>query len=121
MTIVLGFVLAVGMVIYIGYPLFVRSGVADEELADEGAVDVIERAVAARRGRGGGRGRPQPSTAAATSVARLCPACGAKRAPEDRFCARCGTALDSRCPGCGVVYEDADRFCAACGLALVAE
>lgn len=119
MTMVLGFVLAVGMVLYIGYPLFVRGGV-DEDVADEAAVDEIERAVAARRGRGKATGRPKASAPAGAAVARFCPACGAARGSEDRFCASCGAALDNRCPSCGAAHEDSDRYCAGCGEALTA-
>ncbi len=122
MTIVLGFVLAMGMVLYIGYPLFVRGGVVDDEAVNEGAADEIERAVAARRSRGKAKGRHQASVARAEAGGtRACPSCGSARAPEDRFCAGCGVALDNRCPACGAAHEDDDRFCAACGLALAAE
>ena len=50
-----------------------------------------------------------------------CPACGARPTEEDRFCARCGTALEDDapltryCTACGTALEVDARFCPSCG------
>lgn len=117
MTLIVGFLLAVGMVVYIGCPLFVR-GVVDDEIIDERTGDEIERAVAVRRGRGKAQSRPHTDAPVGDGANRFCAACGAARKPADRFCSRCGAAFALRCGRCGEAYEAEDAFCASCGLAL---
>jgi hypothetical protein len=79
-----------------------------EKGADQALDQVIEQQVSARR-------------AALSSAGRSCPQCGRPAAPEDKFCASCGTPLPvasaapRTCPTCGRPFEPGDRFCAGCG------
>lgn len=48
-----------------------------------------------------------------------CPKCGTPHAPEDVFCAKCGTSLRGvRCPSCGRRAAVGDKFCGKCGSAI---
>src|SRR5271156_5215097 len=49
-----------------------------------------------------------------------CPACNADNPPENRFCERCGAALEARCPQCKAPVPQGARFCGACGQRLIA-
>lgn len=98
MVLAVGFLLTVAVVVYVGYPLFVREPAPAE--------DALELAIAQRRAR--------------TSVPRkngvVCVACGVANEPGDRFCARCGRPLlERRCSTCGEPYDEGDVFCAKCG------
>jgi len=66
----------------------------------------IEQAIVARR-------KAHPAATGA-----VCPSCNAPVKAGDRFCPRCGVALDRRCPQCGTVAQAGDRFCAKCGARL---
>lgn len=96
------FLVTLAVVLYVGYPLFVR-----EETLDE---DLLEAAVAERRQR---KQKPPRNT-------NSCPACGAGYDPTDRFCASCGAALGLRCGACGASNQQGDAFCAVCGAGLAA-
>src|SRR3954470_6199560 len=50
-----------------------------------------------------------------------CAACGAENRGGRRFCAQCGTPLESVCSTCGALNEPSDRFCGSCGAPLIAE
>ena len=69
---------------------------------------LIERSVAARRGRG-----TTPVTT--SSRRRTCPECRETVWNEDLFCRRCGASLAQQCPACGNPFEEGDRFCVRCG------
>ena len=47
----------------------------------------------------------------------LCPNCGTRLSPDDRFCYRCGTRI-RRCPQCGRVAGIGETFCISCGTKL---
>lgn len=91
------------------------------EVEVDGDLDsLIERSVAARRA--------ALSAAHPAAGERRCPACGKVAAPNDKFCAACGTLLPATatvalsaaadtCPHCGKPVAASDRFCAACGRA----
>lgn len=96
------FLLTLAVVLYVGYPLFVR-----EETLDE---DVLEMAVAERRRR----------KQKGLGTANACPSCGAGNDPADRFCGSCGAFLGPRCPRCGARSQQGDAFCASCGAKLTA-
>jgi Double zinc ribbon len=60
-----------------------------------------------------------------------CPSCGTPAAVDDRFCARCGTALAEEpaparggdagfCTSCGAQLDSGDQFCGRCGRAVAA-
>lgn len=108
-----GFVLTVAVVVFVGYPLFVR---------EEGPPDdALEAAIAERRGKKRTAGGGKAATASAplaTHRAVKCGSCGASNLPEDKFCARCGSALGGRCGACGAPYVAGDVFCAKCGTRL---
>jgi hypothetical protein len=97
------------VVVFVGYPLFVREA--------EPAEDVLEAAIAQRRG------KKRSATTQASSVAAsrsrgvvTCAQCGASNLQDDRFCARCGAGLgQQRCTACGTAYDEGDVFCAKCG------
>lgn len=82
-----------------------------EGAADQDLDQALERQVAVRR------------KTLMASGGRLCVSCGHPAAPEDRFCAACGSALPAvepsirECPKCSRPYEAKDRFCAGCGYA----
>lgn len=85
---------------------------------DSTAADVeaqVEALVRSRRARQS-KHKPAPST----SSAAQCPTCGATVAEGDRFCAKCGTILNTTCPNCGRPTTTDDHFCAKCGTTLIA-
>lgn len=47
-----------------------------------------------------------------------CPQCNAAVQADDRFCPKCGTALNLTCPHCQKKVVAGDKFCAGCGAAL---
>lgn len=48
-----------------------------------------------------------------------CPSCGVESAPAQKFCAECGTSLETRaCPGCGADVNPDHKFCPDCGQSL---
>ena len=47
-----------------------------------------------------------------------CPSCRADNAPQNKFCAECGTRLALACPACGHVGQPGGKFCVECGAAL---
>lgn len=106
-----GFVLTMIVVVYVGYPLFVRDA--------EPAEDALEAAIAERREKKqSGTARPKAAVATAPRGVVKCARCGSANLPEDRFCARCGAGLGERCAACGTPYEAGDVFCASCGARL---
>ena len=54
-------------------------------------------------------------------VARVCPQCHSAPRADDKFCPKCGTALEQTCPACHAAVAAADQFCSACGKSLKAE
>jgi len=67
---------------------------------------------------------PVADPAPASADPATCPACGAEREPDDRFCEACGAdcttpaapAADSAtCASCGAALEPGMRFCTECG------
>ncbi len=105
-----GILLTAIVVIYVGYPLFVKETPAE---------DPLERAIAQRRGKGKRKTAGGAATAVTTSVGSVtCGRCGGANLPGDRFCASCGAALGRRCPSCGRTYAEGDLFCAGCGAKL---
>ena len=61
-------------------------------------------------------GRLRRATASGSTT---CPKCGTPHAPEDVFCAKCGTSLRGvRCPSCGKRAALGDKFCSKCGNAI---
>ena len=104
-----GFVLTVAVVVFVGYPLFVREQASTE--------DALEAAIAQRRDKAR-TGAAPAAVAARPRGANKCARCGASNLPEDRFCAKCGAGLGRRCAACGAAYDAGDAFCAKCGARL---
>lgn len=50
-----------------------------------------------------------------------CPECNASVQADDKFCPKCGTALNLTCPQCRKKVAAGDKFCAHCGAALKVE
>jgi rRNA maturation endonuclease Nob1 len=50
-----------------------------------------------------------------------CPQCHTAVQTDDKFCAKCGTALNLTCPQCHKKVMADDKFCARCGAALKVE
>ncbi|MEA2002034.1 MAG: zinc ribbon domain-containing protein, partial [Actinomycetota bacterium] len=51
-----------------------------------------------------------------------CSQCGHRAAPDDRFCAECGSDLAVRtCPSCAASNDVAGKFCTGCGTALAGD
>jgi len=74
-------------IFFLGYPLVRKEG--REEINLKGIDEYIEREVRALR-----RGdylKSRPFTGKKESL--VCPTCGRKYSPEDRFCISCGTKL----------------------------
>src|SRR5262249_18090762 len=73
-------------------------------------------------------GPRQPRAAKESVLIRACPLCSVESPADDRFCAECGTRLESPqgappdCAKCGPGAEavDADGYCAACGFRRIA-
>ncbi|MHB1004293.1 MAG: zinc-ribbon domain-containing protein [Chloroflexota bacterium] len=107
-----GFLLTVGVAIFVGYPLFVREAAPEE--------DALEAAIAQRRGKKkGASARMSAPVGPAGRRGKVCAKCGSGNLPEDRFCARCGSTLGLRCATCGSEYDEGDLFCAKCGAKVV--
>jgi RNA polymerase subunit RPABC4/transcription elongation factor Spt4 len=69
-----------------------------------------------------GESSPMPRMERPETQESSCPACGAKIAPDDRFCGVCGVTLSSMtplgaatCGNCGKLISPEDRFCGECG------
>ena len=106
-----GFLLTIGVAVFVGYPLFVREAAPAE--------DALEAAIAQRRGnKKGATARVSSSVRPAGRRGNVCVKCGTGNLPEDRFCARCGSSLGLRCTTCGTEYDEGDLFCAKCGAKL---
>jgi hypothetical protein len=54
------------------------------------------------------------------NVTSMCPECGLGLGSSDKFCGRCGAAIE-RCATCGAAALSSDRFCGACGQEFRAE
>ncbi len=67
------------------------------------------------------RTRPPKRASAPSAEAAQCPGCGSAVTGGDRFCTKCGTALNTTCPTCGRPTAADDRFCAKCGATLMTE
>ncbi|MBI3762546.1 MAG: zinc ribbon domain-containing protein [Chloroflexi bacterium] len=92
----------------------------------------VEAAIAARRsrsdprGKGDSRGRSDADIERAVAATRgkiaaiTCHNCGAPAHADDKFCSKCGTALDLTCSNCGQAHVAGDKFCGKCGAALAA-
>ncbi len=50
-----------------------------------------------------------------------CTECNAAVQADDKFCPKCGTALNLTCPQCQKKIAAGDKFCAHCGAALKVE
>ncbi|MCA1586067.1 MAG: protein kinase, partial [Acidobacteria bacterium] len=57
--------------------------------------------------------RPVPPVEAAADL--RCPACGAPRERDRRFCDQCGTEFRRHCPGCASDVAPQAAFCSTCG------
>ncbi len=68
---------------------------------------------------GSGTLNAEGSLKAGTSE-ELCPKCGGRIYPGDRFCRKCGYEI-LRCPNCGALVLEDDVFCGKCGYKLVEE
>ena len=64
---------------------------------------------------------PLRSAAATAAGGWVCPKCGARRAPADKFCTNCGSKRPENsaggwiCPKCGARRAPEDKFCMSCG------
>ena len=105
-----GFALTVVVVLFVGQPLFVREAAP--------ADDALEAAIARRRSQRRRNGAAVNGEGSSPRGRLVCTKCGEENLPEDKYCARCGTALGLRCASCGAKYESGDLFCAGCGARL---
>ena len=48
----------------------------------------------------------------------VCPSCGARNDPSQRFCGSCGANLERLCPSCGAINPVGFAFCGSCGASL---
>lgn len=69
------------------------------------------------------RAAAQAEPAADTPAGAVCPGCGRENAAGTKFCAHCGTKMETEapagnfCPQCGAAVSGA-RFCGSCGASL---
>ena len=85
MTIPIGIILGLVALIIIGYPFFkTKPGDRGEDKAQEEAIEGRIREMRQKR-----------DGAAETVEESLCPYCGARCSPENKFCSECGANLTS--------------------------
>jgi len=93
--------------------------VSSEQAKQKGATERTSAGQAQRRDRIAVPAEtPVPASAPSRRGGAACPQCGGVFEPEDKFCARCGGALNMTCSGCGHPYHQGDKFCARCGATL---